>query len=161
MAEINDTDALEHTSDIHVHFCRKGVIHIYGTWKQLQDEGFVSHTQPMPTRTHADWRLNNCATLLVVRQWVPGTRKNDRKGVRLLDSDWWRISIHHDHYLGPDGEHRATREAAVRNDLERSYLRTPKGQAERHRMINAAVKAHLDTAFQKFKQNLLPQAKRA
>lgn len=159
MADFDDTGAAEYTSDIHVHFLQKGNTRIYGTWKQLQDEGFVPSTQPMPKGVYADWRLNDCATLWVTRKWVPGSRKNGRKGVKLLDSDWWRISIHHDHFIGPDGELRVKLEAERREILELSYLRTPQGQRERHELINRVLKADADPAFQEFKQKVLPQRK--
>lgn len=152
MAEIDDTGTLEHTSDIHVHFVRLGLTHIHGTWEQLQNEGFVPHEEPMPAGISARRRLNDCATLWVKRTWVPGSRK---KGIKLRDTDWWCITISHDHFTWEDDEVRRLRDG-VRKEV---HSRTVAGQAERSRLINSAARAYSDKAFQRFKNGLLPQRK--
>lgn len=155
MAATDDTESVDQTSDIHVHFVRIGLTHIYGTWQQLQNEGFVSGEEPMPEGTSAEWRLNDCATLLVRRKWVPGSRKKGKVGVKLRDADWWCITISHDHFSWEDEEVRR-RLDEMRKEI---HSRTVEGQAERHRLINRAARAYSDKAFQRFKHSLLAQRK--
>lgn len=75
----------------------------------------------------------------------------------LRDSDWWCITIKHDHFSSDDDELYRHREK-LRREI---HARSPEGQMERHRMINKLVKASADVAFQRLKRQLLAQARGA
>ncbi|WP_382321353.1 hypothetical protein ACFJGX_11065 [Hydrogenophaga sp. UC242_50] len=157
MSKVSDADIRARTSDIHVHFVRLGLTHIHGTWQQLQDEGFVPRTESMPPGNYLQLRLNDCATLSAQRKWVPGTRGKGKVGVKLRDSDWWCITIDHDHFSLEEDELYRHREK-VRREIR---ALSPEGKKERHRTVSMAARAYSDSAFQQFKRRLLLQAKGA
>jgi len=154
MAAIDDTGLAGYTSDIHVRFLIRGSMLIFGTWQQLQQEGFVPSSEPMPKGLKAHWRANACADVWVDRQWVPGSRK---RGVKLLESDWWRLRIDHDDWTW-DRKQLYEREEALRQEL---YRQSAEGRREFDRRLRKAWAAQEDAAFQQFKQQLLPQRKGA
>ncbi len=153
MADFDDKGALEHTSDIHVHFAMKGRAYVFGTWRQLQDEGFIPSTEPMPSGCRARWRANDCADFFIERKWVPGSRK---RGVKLLESDWWRITIMHDYWTYDRVRMHELHEAVL---LE-SFSQTTKARREREELFRRMLNAVRDESFQAFKASLLPQHRR-
>lgn len=86
-----------------------------------------------------------------------GTRGKGKVGVKLRDSDWWCITIDHDHFSLEEDELYRHREK-VRREIR---ALSPEGKKERHRTVSMAARAYSDSAFQQFKRRLLLQAKGA
>lgn len=150
MASENHTPDQGVTSDIHVHMPGLGIVHFYGTWQQLIDEGLIEAGELAP-KTCSFRVTRGYSEMFFERKWIPGSRKAGRSGVKLSESNWWQVSVFRKDVV------RETAVSRRRAELQEAiYAESAEGRRQQHMLINSVMKAWADEDFQVFLKRVLP-----